>query len=1083
MSSLSIRTKFMAAFLVIGLVPIICVAVFSVMASRNILTSQILNQLENYRDIKSAQVDTYIRDRFRDLDMVAAVVGRTEIARLTSSHAPCAPLPSQPPLRFLCEFVTAYGYDGLYLMDASGQMLYALSVAGPRARVETNASGLGRMHRRVMDEGQPVFEDFSLERGRIAAYLGCPFTDAGGRDCVMALELPAHGINQLLNDQERFKRTMDLYMVGPDGSLRTDSFLEPVSHSVAASLGASEGGIIRTRPVAQALGGETGTMVAEDYRGVSVLSAYGPVTVMGENWGMLAEVDLSEALAPLDWIYPLVAGVGLALAGGLFWFSSLFVRRVFQPVGQLRRASEQVTQGDFDIQLPTEDRGEFGLLGRAFNAMVDAIREKAASLEEKVDALERAQGDIRAGRERFQSLVETSSDWVWEMGPDFTYTYVGAKVEDILGYEPNELLGKSLFDLVPAGKGSAWKAGHRELMYQGYNRVEVQLTHRNGEVKILESSGISLVDSQGRCVGFRGMDRDVSQQKQIEAQLLLSQRIFDNTVEGIAVTDLKGQIRRVNPAFCEITGYSRADALGMNIRMLRSQRHDPEFYLAMDSQVASEGYWCGEIWNRRMDGSAFPEWLSISLVPDPGGQPSSRVYIFHDISEKKLKEEQVKFLSFHDPLTRLPNRKLFYDRAQVALMTAKRKKRRVGFLFMDMDNFMEINDTFGHPFGDAFLCAVKDRIGGICRKSDTFARYGGDEFVIVLNDIVDSHAVEAFARRVITLFKTPVMVEETEVFTSVSIGISIYPDDGVELVTLEKNADMALGEAKRDGKRKYCLFQQTLGDRLIRKTQLENELRRSITDFVSFSLHYQPKVDVLENRITGVEALLRWEYDGNLVSPGEFIPIAEENNSILPLGEWVMQRAMLEIKQLHDMGYGDISLAINLSSKQFKDARLFEKIKSLLALTGFDKSRLCFEITESIPMADVEGGIRIMEEFKRMGIQLSLDDFGTGYSSLGYLNKFPIQELKIDRSFIKDLPLKADDSAISRATLKMAHSLDLQVVAEGVENLEQLNFLKENGCRYIQGYLFYKPMPLSELKSVMAENEIPRPELEGAEAV
>ena len=511
------------------------------------------------------------------------------------------------------------------------------------------------------------------------------------------------------------------------------------------------------------------------------------------------------------------------------------------------------------------------------------------------------------------------------------------------------------------------------------------------------------------------------------------------------------------------------------------------------------GQWSGEIWNRRKDGSAYlREWLSISSLKNSRGTITHFVSLFHDISETKIKEEQLQFLAFHDPLTQLPNRKLFYDRARVALRTAKRFGRKMGLLYMDMDNFKTINDAYGHPFGDDFLCSVKQIISSICRESDTFARYGGDEFVIILNDIETSHDAIEFSERVINLFKAPLDVRGEKIYTSLSIGLSVFPDDGEDIVTLEKNADMALYEAKRRGKRNTFRYRQNLEDEMLRRVSLESRLRDAIVDFSSFKLFYQPKVDIVSHTIYGVEALLRWLPDGEMISPADFIPIAEETNLIIPLGEWIIHQAMSDIKAIYDhfdashgiqiptlsnpsnmpiatTDEGDkmdntpwrTYLSINLSAKQFNNDNLFNIIEEALKKSGYDRSRLIFEITESIPMHNTERSIKIMNRFNEMGMALSIDDFGTGYSSLSYLKRFPIHELKIDRSFIKDLPDDKLDAAISQTIITMANNLNFQVVAEGVETRAQLDFLKAHGCRLIQGFLFYKPLPIDALQNEM----------------
>ncbi|HCY84086.1 MAG TPA: hypothetical protein DHV36_03015 [Desulfobacteraceae bacterium] len=687
-----------------------------------------------------------------------------------------------------------------------------------------------------------------------------------------------------------------------------------------------------------------------------------------------------------------------------------------------------------------------------------------------VTARKRAENDLARSEERFRSLVETTNDWIWEVDAHARYTYVSPRVDRILGFSPSELVGKTPFELMPASERQRIKAKFAKILEKknAFSNLENVNLHKDGSRVVLETSGVPFFHPDGSLAGYRGIGRDISHRKKTQETLLLTESVFTNTIEGIAITDERGIIQRVNRAFCQITGYSAEEAMGNTPRILKSDHQDDVFYEEMWADLLARGQWSGEIWNRRKDGSVYPEWLSISAIRADSGKITNFVSLFHDITEKKLQEDRLHFLAFHDPLTKLPNRKLLYDRAHIAIQNARRSNRKMALLFMDIDNFKNVNDAYGHPFGDKFLCLVKERIEPICRESDTFSRYGGDEFVIVLNDISDADEVLAFSERIINLFKTPLIVMEEEVYTSISVGIAIFPDDGQDLVTLEKNADMALYEAKLHGKTRSFLFRQGLKDKLLNKNMLVHELRRAVGDFSTFHIVYQPKVETDTGKITGVEALLRWEMEGRPISPMEFIPVAEETNLIVPIGAWLMEKAMAQLKAIHDAGTPHISLSVNLSAKQFNDPDLLSIIGDVIQTTGMDGANLCFEITESIPMVNTNAAIAIMEKINAMGVRLSMDDFGTGYSSLSTLTRFPIQELKIDRSFIRELPGNQHHATIANTIIQMAKALDLDVVAEGVETRDQLDFLKNNGCRNIQGYFFYKPLLPDQLRSAIA---------------
>ncbi|MDA3812096.1 MAG: EAL domain-containing protein [Spirochaetaceae bacterium] len=674
--------------------------------------------------------------------------------------------------------------------------------------------------------------------------------------------------------------------------------------------------------------------------------------------------------------------------------------------------------------------------------------------------------DLQFSEERFRSLVETTSDFIWEVDETGSYNYVSPQVIDILGYKPEEILGKTPFDFMPEKDKKIISEFFLHVVTNRLNIVNLENKniHKDGRSIVLETSGVPFKNAKGLFAGYRGIDRDITNRKIYEEQLVLTESVFKNSIEGIAVTDAQGLIQKVNNSFTLITGYSEEEVLGKNPRVLKSERHTDSFYKEMWDELIKNNQWSGEIWNRKKDGTAYPEWLSISAIHNDEGITTNYISVFHDISEKKMNEEKMLFLAFHDPLTKLPNRRLFYDRLNIAIESAKRSGKLVALFYLDIDNFKDINDTYGHPFGDELLCTVKNLINSICRKSDTLARYGGDEFVIVLNNIITSMEAVDFSERLINLFKNPVTVFNESIFTSISVGVTMFPIDGEDIVTLEKNADLALYKAKRAGKNQTYHYQEELKDLVLKKTRIQNGLRTSIDTFESFSLLYQPKIDIKNNKIHGVEALLRWQLEGVAISPDDFIPIAEETNLIIPLGRWIIRKAISDIMLLHQSGFSDLILSINLSSRQFNDEHMFDIIDEVLIDTGFDKSKLMFEITETTSVNDVESSVKIMEEFYNRGIALSLDDFGTGYSSLSYLKKFALTELKIDKSFIQDIPQDQNDVAICKTIINMAKSLNFNVVAEGVETQEQLDFLKENGCYIIQGYLFFKPMDLENLK-------------------
>ncbi|MDH4317064.1 MAG: EAL domain-containing protein [Desulfobulbaceae bacterium] len=564
--------------------------------------------------------------------------------------------------------------------------------------------------------------------------------------------------------------------------------------------------------------------------------------------------------------------------------------------------------------------------------------------------------------------------------------------------------------------------------------------------------------------------QDITERKAYEEQLLLLASVFENSVEGITITDKDGNIEKVNPGFTAITGYNPSEVIGKNPRILKSDRHDADFYEVMWKNIKEKGFWSGEIWNRKKNGESYPERLSITVIKDRHGTVSHYVSVFYDISEIKRGEEQLRYQAYHDALTGLPNRQLFIDRLEMSLAHAKRASTPLAVLSLDLDNFKNINDTLGHNTGDIFLQKVADLLQNCCRADDSVARLGGDDFIMLLPEIIDENEVVTKAKMVMDTLSQPIIIGTDQLFAGVSIGITIYPTDGADAQTLIKNADMAMHRAKETGKHRYQLFTESLNDKVTRRIRLENDLRRGLEQ-KEFEVHYQPRINLKSGGIEGNEALLRWSRKtGGSISPMEFIPAAESTGLIVPLGSWVLQTACAQTKQWHDLGY-PLSVSVNLSPRQFHQKGLEKVIVDILAQTGLPAHYLELEITESILMDNVSKTIELLESLRRIGIRFSIDDFGTGYSSLQYLKQLPIDALKIDRTFVMELPYNEDDVAITSATISMARSLGLHVVAEGVETASQLEFLRTVGCEQIQGYFFSKPVEAATIQDYLQQGK------------
>ncbi len=562
---------------------------------------------------------------------------------------------------------------------------------------------------------------------------------------------------------------------------------------------------------------------------------------------------------------------------------------------------------------------------------------------------------------------------------------------------------------------------------------------------------------------LRARVRNILQRKRAETQLRLASHVFEHSGEAIMITDRENRIVEVNPAFTRLTGYTLEEVRGQNPRLLSSGRTTMEEYRAMWAALDEKGVWQGEMWDRHKNGGVYPKLLTISVVRNPHGEVDFYIASFNDISEQKAAEERIRHAAHHDALTGLPNRLHLSIVLEQALAVAQRDGEEVALMFIDLDRFKTINDTLGHPVGDALLVEVAGRLRECVRESDLVARLGGDEFVVTLAGKDVTRTSAHLAEKIQLRLSDPYEVEGHVLHTSPSIGISLFPHDGKSLDELMKNADTAMYHAKSLGRNNFQFFDTGMNQAAADRLLLENSLHTAL-DQEQFVLHYQPQIDPQTGATIGVEALVRWNHpERGMVPPDRFIPIAEETGLIVPLGDWVLDTACRQLRRWHDAGRAGLRMAVNLSLNQLRRPRLVEEVADVLHRHGLAGKDLELEITESVAMQNPEATIRLLEGLRNLGVELAIDDFGTGHSSLSYLKLLPIQRLKLDRGFVKDIESDPDEAAICSATSALAHALELEVVAEGVETETQRDYLQRLGCNVMQGYLFSRPLPAEAL--------------------
>ena len=544
-----------------------------------------------------------------------------------------------------------------------------------------------------------------------------------------------------------------------------------------------------------------------------------------------------------------------------------------------------------------------------------------------------------------------------------------------------------------------------------------------------------------------------------EHQLLIYRNAVEQALEGIIITDPQANILAVNKAFSDITHYRADEVLQQNVGLLRSERHDKSFYRQLWRELLHTGRWSGEVWNKRKSGEVYPQILSISAIRDQDNVVTHYVALFHDITELKRKEEHIVHQAYHDNLTGLPNRRLAKDRIEVSIAHVRRGGTKLAVLILDLDNFKNINDSLGHASGDTLLLQVTNRLVSQVREEDTVARLGGDEFLLLVAAITSEEVVLSLINRLLKGLEAPFRVDGQELFVSASVGVAFYPSDGTNAETLIKHADIAMYQAKSQGKNSYCLFTSDLSERISYLRQMENNLRQAVANR-EFTVYFQPKIDPFANRVVGAEALVRWQReDGTMMNPGDFIPLAEETGMIVALGEQVLEQTCALLGTLNSGGQHALAFSVNLSPLQFIQSNLVERILSIVQRYHVPVAQLELEITETAMMSNLAKSVETLNELVAAGLSIALDDFGTGYSSLSYLKRFPIKTLKVDRSFVRDITQDPSDAQLVETIILMAHNLGITVVAEGVEIQEQLEWLKGCGCEQVQGFFYSKPLP------------------------
>jgi diguanylate cyclase (GGDEF)-like protein/PAS domain S-box-containing protein len=1020
MRRLPVSLRLFLGFLLAAALPLAGLAWFYLSSFERALTETVLQNVSSIADKKADQIDSFINERLADAETYSRRPSvRQALADFSRAYQRGGLAATAEVARHyhaeLGTLLESANYYDLLLIDTQGNVVFSIDhesdLGSNLANGPYRDSGLTTGWRRAMlglQTDLTSFKPYAPSSGKIAAFLVAPVFDRDRLIGALALQVNIDVLTHVVSDRTGLGQTGETTLAQRAGD--DVLYTAPLLHIQDAAYHYRVPLKQAALPMQKALQGGHDRGIAADYAGIETAAAWRYLPAL--NWGMVVKTDTAEAFAParrakhLTW-----------LSLGIFLFLSVAGAALL--VRWLSRAEKAI---------------------RVSNTLLNEAQRIAQVGSWSLD--------LRTNRLEWSDEIYR----IFEIDP----TRFGASYEAFLEtIHPND----------------------RDMVNQAYtqsvaSRVPYDIVHRlrfpDGRIKHVHEICETLYDKGGTPILSQGTVQDITERKRAEEALHLYANAFRHSGEAILITDKDNGIIALNPSFTRHTGYTIEDLYGKNPGVLSSGHTPRETYQSMWSALRNTGYWQGELWDRRKDGDSYPKWTSISVIRDENGKPAHYIASFTDISDRKAAEERIHHLAHHDALTGLFNRFSLESRLEQALLSARREGLQLAVLFIDMDRFKVINDTLGHHVGDALLVEVAQRLQSSVRESDIVARLGGDEFVIVLTGMETGMAASAIAGEILATLGRPYFIAGHELHSSPSVGISIFPADGEGVEALMKNADTAMYHAKEQGRNNYQFFTAAMNAAAGERLTLERDLRTALAE-KQFELHYQPQVYTLDGRVYGLEALVRWRHpERGLIPPLKFISITEETGLIEPLGTWVLDEACRQMAVWRKRGIQNLRMAVNLSAHQLRSSALVTQVEEIMDRHGISPDELELEVTESAAMEDPERAIGHLGALRKLGVALAIDDFGTGHSSLAYLKLLPIQTLKLDRTFVRDIESDENDAAISAATLALARNLGLKVVAEGVETQAQRDFLAAHQCDFLQGYLFSKPLPADEATAFLS---------------
>ncbi len=1118
---ISLAWRFVIWFIVVALLPLALLGYLSLQQNEAALRSEMLNRMSRLADKKTLQIKTHLAERVQDAQLLArgklVEEAMPELSRIYTRYRADSAEYRRAAKPFEQNFAAYIGdgkdtlfYD-VFLITPQGEIIFTHKhepdfatnlIDGPYR--DSQLAQVFRESRMTLGSGISDFEHYAPSSAS-AAFASAPIIRDGVLLGVIAFQLDTQHIYQVAGDNIGLGVTGETVLAKSTG-VDEAVFVAPLRHDPQAAMQRKIDLKTTAVPMRHALSGQRGKGMEIDYAGKKIVAAWRYLPEL--RWGMVVKMDADEAFAPIYRQRKNLLGALLALAllGG---FIAFYVGR--QMVVRLRdfaQNADEIARGDFSKCVNESGADEIGALARSFNYMTGKLQLLYLTLENRIEERtrelnvtnEQLQEEI-IEREHIEKSLRDSQEHIrnalLELQHNQDLLNEAQRLGQLGSWALNLTSGElrwsdevyRIFELDPARFSPSYEnflnAIHpddRDKVNLAYtqslqDRQPYDVIHRlllaDGRVKWVREHCASEFDASGKPLRSVGAVQDITEQHLAEEQLRVAAAAFE-THEAILITDANANIIRVNQAFHDITGYSSEEVLGKNPRILSSGRQDKAFYAAMWQQLLTAGSWAGEMWDRRKDGQIYPKWLTITAVKNEQGQTTEYVAIFSDITERKQAEEEIRHLAFYDALTRLPNRRLLLDRFRLALSLSARSHHYGAVLFLDMDKFKTLNDTLGHDYGDLMLIEVARRLQSCVREVDTVARLGGDEFVVLLEEVDESaeqasQKIALIAEKIRAALAAPYQIKNHEHHSSPSIGVCLYRGNNESVDILLKHADLAMYQAKDSGRNAVRFFDPAMQQAVQARASLETDLRYAIPG-EQLRLYYQIQLDN-DHRPLGAEALVRWIHPKRgMVSPAQFIPIAEESSLILDVGRWVLETAC---KQLALWGKREqtrnLILAVNVSAQQFRKRDFVDTVAAMIRTYQVNPAYLKLELTESVVLDDVADVVSKMHALKALGIKLSLDDFGTGYSSLSYLKQLPLDQLKIDQSFVRDIATDLNDAVMVQTIIGMAKNFRLNVIAEGVETEAQLEFLKQNGCMAYQGYLFGKPVSIGEFEELLGK--------------